>query len=58
MKTKHSNAGNAKCQTLIEICLPRMNCHLTRALHGLFWLAGHGGGDGIHHTFITLVLFD
>ena len=28
-------------------------------LHGLFGLAGHGGeGVGIHHTFITLVLFE
>ena len=28
-------------------------------LHGLFWAGwSRGGGDGIHHTFITLVLFD
>ena len=33
---------------------------LTLSYTGFFGLAGHGGGggDGIHHTFITLVLFD
>ena len=30
---------------------------LTLSYTGFFGLAGHGG-DGIHHTFITLVLFD
>ena len=33
--------------------------HLTLSYTGFFGLAGHGeGGDGIHRTFITLVLFD
>ena len=33
---------------------------LTLSYTGFFGLAGHGGGGGvrIHHTFITLVLFD
>ena len=34
---------------------------LTPSYTGFFGLAGHGGGGGgvgIHHTFITLVLFD
>ena len=30
---------------------------LTLSYTGFFGLAGHGG-DGIHYTFITLVLFD
>ena len=32
----------------------------TLSYTGFFGLAGHGrgGGDGIHHTFITLLLFD
>ena len=30
---------------------------LTLSYTDFFGLAGHGG-DGIHHTFITLVLFD
>ena len=34
---------------------------LTLSYTGFFGLTGHrggGGGDGIHHTFIALVLYD
>ena len=37
-----------------------MKLKLTLSYTGFLGLAGHGGrgGDGIHHTFITLVLLD
>ena len=40
---------------ILQFCIRTLTLYYT----GFFGLAGHGGrGDGIHHTFITLVLFD
>ena len=54
--------GNVQ-KLLYLMCNFLISCSLILSYTGFFGLAGHGGGgggvvDGIHHTFITLVLFD
>ena len=51
-----------KCRSLDKAPILRFNFLVNPILHGPFWAGwsrgGGGWGDGIHHTFITLVLFD
>ena len=55
-----SPGGGGTESVRADFNLRELPCYLTLSYTGFFGLAGHGGGggDGIHHTFITLVLFD